>query len=771
MIIDGRDPPANFVLCGDIQDVRVWGIAARCGIKTWFASSPCPPWSAAKNAEGLNSSDGRLIIVFIAAAGLSGCVMALLENVAAIEKHQHFPIVKGVAKESGLPVICHFVDSCTPLRPVKRRRWMAILARSSVVDHLVLPLLSYMVWPNEVKGMDMPRNLKIADAIHVNMSPTERNVLEISPDRLNMLTDPLLLPPEDRKNEVTPEQAFQKRVCTPFHSFGSIMACYFEQHELPKHLLSSKGLFAFVMQIGDQYRLASFWEFAAAMGFGVNTCFPDDPKMAYRMIGNAITPAHAVLIILRAKALRGGKAPFVCNFDRPGQVASKLASHAIKLSKCFAAKVGDWWHLFAFDDGYEAPSQLPIQDVIAPISPTIQFNTTSHGGELVLHERFEETQVALWQRIATKIGQEVFMQSIAVPEGYCTFAVMVGSDQEIFVGMIERGLTIRDVLLRIFPQQVVDTIKTTMLNGDVHGLHSFVFGMPNWPNVIQVDLPRWDVNVQFGDSNISFDVVSSMTVADLKAKVVYHFGVPLTHFHLVQNDVPLCDDEMLDIDMRKLQLQRRFVWGKKGFAMILHEPLPSEVPHSDQCLLGVGENIRVSIRHPLWSTIRTIAVLPMQSVGQVVASLLPDYELKSLEVHSSENIVDWHQNFGSVMKESELWVDFLFVQPIPSQRMFVSVPGHALAAQSDAPTCRRWVQSPMHSKSTFMVVDPMQSLVELGACFFRQSNSMQTIMCLIDGKQVDPRCLIGQTEERHTLVFRACPLPGGGKHSTHGCKR
>ena len=102
----------EFVVQGDAASV--WWMSAFLHRPTnaIALSTPCPPWSGAGRARGLDSPEGRLLERMVAVCQVAGVRYVLLEQVENYPRHPHFRKVQGARSLS--PYCCPLMSlACT----------------------------------------------------------------------------------------------------------------------------------------------------------------------------------------------------------------------------------------------------------------------------------------------------------------------------------------------------------------------------------------------------------------------------------------------------------------------------------------------------------------------------------------------------------------------------------------------------------------------------------------------------------------------------------
>ena len=176
------------------------------------------------------------------------------------------------------------------------------------------------------------------------MTHQERQKLEIDHSMQVVMSDPEMVPKWHKCKSKDPQKIYESRMIRDTDKMGAVMASYGVQHQLPDDLLREKGYHGWGIRTGGECRLVSPWEIAAAMGFTPDLALPEDPRHAYRLTGNALSPAHAAIACVQAQICRQttDNPGLLCN---PEHLASKVREGAIKLSLWVTKQRNGWERL------------------------------------------------------------------------------------------------------------------------------------------------------------------------------------------------------------------------------------------------------------------------------------------------------------------------------------------------------------------------------------------------------------------------------------------
>eukprot|EP00438_Fugacium_kawagutii_P004184 Skav215916 [mRNA] locus=scaffold226:90762:91895:- [translate_table: standard] len=93
-------------------------------------SSPCPPWSASSDKDGMSHADGMLLARVILMLRFLRPKAIAFENVATICEHADFPTVIGLLKWSGFQLNWEKQSDLRAVAPTSRKRWLAVCTQT-----------------------------------------------------------------------------------------------------------------------------------------------------------------------------------------------------------------------------------------------------------------------------------------------------------------------------------------------------------------------------------------------------------------------------------------------------------------------------------------------------------------------------------------------------------------------------------------------------------------------------------------------------------------
>ena len=335
--IKARTLPKVFVLQSCINDPWVWTIMGLMNIKHILVSTPCPPWSTATDATGLECMDGHLLIDVVCNASTINIETISMENVAGIVEHPHYQVIRKTIREHGWKIILAGVHPAEPMCPMHRSRWLIALVPHSMelFDHQIQKA-NDMKMPCPAPGIGRQTSMLAANCVQEHFQPWEMTELLPSQEAINAMSRFDFLPPKQRTVEnrnKTEHEIFMLRVKTMKMCVPTIMALQGYQHCLPEHQLRRKGLFAFVVPCQTGFRYIAPFEVLCAMAFSNDTMLPRQFSDAWRAVGNALTLPQAAFHCFRLHVALGKLSPFQPQAETLSDIMCRINRNRYKLQQ------------------------------------------------------------------------------------------------------------------------------------------------------------------------------------------------------------------------------------------------------------------------------------------------------------------------------------------------------------------------------------------------------------------------------------------------------
>eukprot|EP00438_Fugacium_kawagutii_P006957 Skav203623 [mRNA] locus=scaffold935:865684:870291:+ [translate_table: standard] len=297
MIGPGMLPSENTLhdtmFIGDVADTLWMKTIPRNKKLIAAMSSPCPPWTATSEKDGLMHDDGKLFVQTFFNLRLCKPTCIVIENVANIRSHRHFETLLRVASWCGYKMIWETISDLRKVAPVSRKRWLAVF----VVNEYDGPK-----WQS-LDFLQLPETSLNLFRVMVPLPEAHEKELTLDAELLQVYSNPMYLAAGRNGNRgpKNPKQVLDSRVKTGSSCVGTIMAMYGSQHCLPPKLLASKGMFTELWQGTHGIRFFSPAECAILHGVIVDFAFPVASKLGHSSIGNCISVPHAVLALSLAR--------------------------------------------------------------------------------------------------------------------------------------------------------------------------------------------------------------------------------------------------------------------------------------------------------------------------------------------------------------------------------------------------------------------------------------------------------------------------------------
>ena len=277
--------PHNAIFHAPIQSANWKQSVALVRPNWWTMSFPCQPWTSSAKSLGFSDANGRSFAYAIGLLRVFRPQLCLLENVKGFAEHPQYPLAIKLFQWAGYQVLHQGVFEASVHLPIKRPRYLAILARMEDPSRA----FQWKHW-----GEGFPTNPKAWDSFFPT-TPTEAVPFMPSPDSKRMYLDPSLLPvgaPESAKSSM-----LAYRIPDPTKKLPTMMAAYGEHHMLPLYLLKQKGLHGFFTSEHGSFRWFQPIEMALMHLQTKPMALLKPAKLAWHSIGNSIATVHSILAI------------------------------------------------------------------------------------------------------------------------------------------------------------------------------------------------------------------------------------------------------------------------------------------------------------------------------------------------------------------------------------------------------------------------------------------------------------------------------------------
>ena len=120
------------IFATDIQDMWWISCAAEKNVDVLTMSTPCPPWSDASSGKGLHSEDGWTTTNAFLCAMLLKPKVIVMENVSAIRRHPHWPLIRSFIRTCGFVIAHEECVNMSSISPQNRERLLLLMIRKDL---------------------------------------------------------------------------------------------------------------------------------------------------------------------------------------------------------------------------------------------------------------------------------------------------------------------------------------------------------------------------------------------------------------------------------------------------------------------------------------------------------------------------------------------------------------------------------------------------------------------------------------------------------------
>ena len=288
---EGQEP---VFVCANIENA--WWVQGPAVTRPHIvcASPPCQPWSGGGSGSGLESPDGRVMLHLFAQAAFLEVPVIVLEQVPGFPLHPHFPVVRKAWTEAGYHEQWSSTVDLLEVAPVARKRFLLVLTRKEVQP----PLLT-AEWP----VLPYRPTLGSFDVLLQLPKDLEKDCL-LSEETLAVYMDPWFMPPS-RHPQGRPQEPQGYRLRGLADRAPTFLAQYHFQHELSHQTLERAGLYGALLSWQGLVRFFSGAEVALLHCTTSAVWLPKDDRCQMRIMGNSLSPVHAVFPLTLALQVIG----------------------------------------------------------------------------------------------------------------------------------------------------------------------------------------------------------------------------------------------------------------------------------------------------------------------------------------------------------------------------------------------------------------------------------------------------------------------------------
>lgn len=265
----------SILYVGDVQDVAWMKLLPRSTNLALMASPPCPPWCRSSDKDGLLHPEGQLFVKMLPLFRFARPKAVLVENVDSIQSHQRFQGLLDMFRWSGYKQVREATPDLGRIAPVTRKRWLSIFvpvdgtwALPRLADFVVLPNVSLRAFRTLI------------------LLPQEHEWLSTLDSDLKSIYEDWQLFHKGTRMPRSEQDVLALRTKGPQSVLATLLAIYGKQHDLPKHMLVSRGLFSELLEGRFGTRFISPIKGSILHCLIMPMCFPIHGHLAHHVVGN-----------------------------------------------------------------------------------------------------------------------------------------------------------------------------------------------------------------------------------------------------------------------------------------------------------------------------------------------------------------------------------------------------------------------------------------------------------------------------------------------------
>jgi hypothetical protein len=355
-------------------------------------------------------------------------------------------------------------------------------------------------------------------------------------------------------------------------------------------------------------------------------------------------------------------------------------------------------------------------------------------------------------------------------------ATIVDCDNQwIKVGPVKSSSTVLEILRSVLPHATTSDFAQVT----VDGAKVTAMSIPPGVDRIQVQfIPVYykaSISMDTGEE-ISMPVCVTTTVNDVLAQLQTLRVVHMSCVQVIQNENIIgSTDYVMNGSSLKFEVLRKaevFLPAKLP-EVALPVGLLEPPAHADIARSCNHPCIRLAMRDPKWSTVRTIAVTRDTTIAMALSKLMPEeFRDSCVQIAEPRGILLGSMPVYVLLGLTNVEVQLQRKHDIPVATL-LAFPATAFEDQfqlgvgqeiPDEFKIKRWIRSPFQVKAYEKNMQSSSTLMEVAARFFAHCRSNQTLMVLINGRIIDPRLRVAETASSDVITVRSCPLAGGTKN-------
>eukprot|EP00438_Fugacium_kawagutii_P031583 Skav225870 [mRNA] locus=scaffold810:358073:362708:- [translate_table: standard] len=287
------DAPHDFAIHSDVYSEN-W-VPAVAAWKPLVAtlSPPCPPWSGAGTQPGLLSTQGQAFPEALCKIKMLRPSVVLLEQVPGFKSHEHHNYIKTQLVAAGYTIRWQQVIDASSFAATSRPRWLCL---ATLRNDPLVKFQSFNMWPEHPKQSPNTLGSVLSDDL------VDLEGLYISEEIKAIASQKRFLPSCIRHRfSENGEAVLASRCHSGDTTLPTFMAMYGSQHTLDESTMASRGLLAhYFKDIEGHIRHWHPIEVGLHHTMWQRMVLPTNCVQAWKYQGNAITPAHSILMFCNA---------------------------------------------------------------------------------------------------------------------------------------------------------------------------------------------------------------------------------------------------------------------------------------------------------------------------------------------------------------------------------------------------------------------------------------------------------------------------------------
>ncbi|CAE7817828.1 unnamed protein product [Symbiodinium sp. CCMP2592] len=282
------DSQTDFPLFwGEVLDLRWTKALHDKNVEIACASPPSMGYRATGDGAGLK--DGKASVGWMqlfVVARLTQRRAFIIEALPALATHEDLELIIRIMRWAGYTTIWHGFLDAQKLVPVERKRFFMVCWNTADGASLCKPFHLMNLGPREPK--------QCHEALWHGMPGETLSTVKLRPVDISKVTSRELLP---KYQQNIPGSPLHIRIVDQAKPMPPLLGNYRAILNTPWVTLKKKGLHLPLVFQGADIRMLSRWELLKAFGLSGKTIMPDNEDDAHILLGQALTPAQAMVML------------------------------------------------------------------------------------------------------------------------------------------------------------------------------------------------------------------------------------------------------------------------------------------------------------------------------------------------------------------------------------------------------------------------------------------------------------------------------------------